>query len=226
MRVLVVEDEDAIADFLVRGLREEGFVVERAADALAAAARLSAAEWDVVLLDRRLPGGDGIEVLRQYRARGGMAATLILTARDAVADRVAGLDAGADDYLCKPFAFEELAARVRALARRERRPPIPNIAAAGVSIDLPTQRAERNGVSLALTAREQALLAFFLRHPQQVLTRTRLYDQVWGDRYDGGSNTLEVHVMALRRALEAHGPRLIHTMRGRGYMFGMAPEEL
>jgi DNA-binding response OmpR family regulator len=142
---------------------------------------------------------------------------LFLTARDAVSDRVCGLDAGADDYLCKPFAFDELLARVRALARRR--------GAAGtvlgyedVRVDLATQRAERAGRPLELTAKEQSLLVFFLRHPGEVLSRTRIYDHVWDERYDGLSNTLEVHVMELRRKLEAHGPRLIHTRRGRGYV--------
>ena len=147
---------------------------------------------------------------------------LFLTARDAVSDRVRGLDAGADDYLCKPFAFEELLARVRALARR-RDGAATVLASHGVRLDLATQRAEREGRSLDLTAKEQALLLFFLRHPSEVLSRTRIYEHVWDERYDGLSNTLEVHVMELRRKLEARGPRLIHTLRGRGYLFGDAP---
>ena len=149
---------------------------------------------------------------------------LFLTARDAVSDRVRGLDSGADDYLCKPFAFDELLARVRALARRR--------GAAGtvlsyedVRVDLATQRAERAGRPLELTAKEQALLVFFLRHPGEVLSRTRIYEHVWDERYDGLSNTLEVHIMELRRKLEAHGPRLIHTVRGRGYLFDAPPGE-
>jgi DNA-binding response OmpR family regulator len=144
---------------------------------------------------------------------------LFLTARDAVADRVRGLDGGADDYLCKPFAFDELLARIRALLRRRDRAPELTLAHGDVSIDLATHRARRAGHPLDLTAKELALLTFFLRHPGQVLSRTRIYDHVWDEQFDGLSNTLEVHVMELRRKLEAHGPRVIHTLRGRGYLF-------
>jgi two-component system copper resistance phosphate regulon response regulator CusR len=222
LRVLVIEDEAGIADFVVRGLREEGFSVTRAADGDSAWHELSTAEWDVVLLDWWLPGLDGLTLLRRFRQRDRSTPVLFLTARDAVSDRVRGLDSGADDYLCKPFAFEELLARVRALARR--RDGLGTVLAShGVRLDLATQRAERAGRPLDLTAKEQALLLFFLRHPGEVLSRTRIYEHVWDERYDGLSNTLEVHVMELRRKLEAHGPRLIHTLRGRGYLFGDAP---
>jgi len=150
----------------------------------------------------------------------------MLTARDAVPDRVRGLDAGADDYLCKPFAFEELLARLRVMVRRragETREAGTVLAQADVRVDLSTQRVERAGRRLDLTAREYALLVFFLRHPGEVMSRTRIYEQVWDERYDGLSNTLEVHVMELRKKLEAHGPRLIHTLRNRGYRFGAEP---
>ena len=143
---------------------------------------------------------------------------LFLTARDSVADRVRGLDGGADDYLCKPFAFDELLARIRALLRRRERAPDLSLAHGDVSIDLATHRAQRAGHPLDLTAKEMALLTFFVRHPGQVLSRTRIYDHVWDENFDGLSNTLEVHVMELRRKLEAHGPRIIHTLRGRGYL--------
>jgi two-component system copper resistance phosphate regulon response regulator CusR len=149
---------------------------------------------------------------------------LFLTARDAVSDRVRGLDGGADDYLCKPFAFAELLARIRALARRPRHAVDTVLRFADVEVDLATHRATRAGKSLRLTAKEQALLVFFLRHAGDVLSRTRIYEQVWEDSYDGVSNTLEVHVMELRRQLEAHGPRLIHTLRGRGYLLAAAPD--
>jgi two-component system copper resistance phosphate regulon response regulator CusR len=220
IRVLVIEDEREIADFIVRGLREEGFTVEWAADGDSGWHALSGGSWDVVLLDWWLPGTDGLTLLRRFRQGDQATPVLFLTARDAVSDRVRGLDGGADDYLCKPFAFEELLARVRALARRPARAAGTVLAHLDVRIDLATHRAERAGHRLDLTAKEEALLVFFLRHPGEVLSRTRIYEQVWDERYDGLSNTLEVHVMELRRKLEAHGPRLIHTLRGRGYSFG------
>lgn len=220
IRILLIEDEPQIADFLVRGLREEGFTVEQAADGDDGWHSLHTASWDLVLLDWWLPGQDGLALLRRFRQAGRDTPVLFLTARDAVSDRVRGLDGGADDYLCKPFAFSELLARVRALTRRRERGISTVLSFADVRLDLATHRAERAGTALDLTAKEQALLVFFLRHPGAVLTRTRIYEHVWDERYDGLSNTLEVHVMELRRKLEAHGPRLIHTLRGRGYLFG------
>jgi two-component system copper resistance phosphate regulon response regulator CusR len=220
IRILVIEDEAAIADFLVRGLREEGFTVAHAADGDGAWHALQTGCWDVVLLDWWLPGPDGFTLLRRFRQVNRDTPVLFLTARDAVSDRVRGLDGGADDYLCKPFAFEELLARTRALARRRDRGAGTLLTHQDVTIDLATHRATRAARVLDLTAKEHALLVFFLRHPGEVLSRTRIYEQVWDERYDGLSNTLEVHVMELRRKLEAHGPRLIHTLRGRGYLFG------
>jgi len=220
VRVLLVEDDDGIADFVVRGLREENYTVERAADGEAGWHALRGGGWDVVLLDWWLPRADGLTLLERFRAAGQTAPVLFLTARDAVPDRVRGLDAGADDYLCKPFAFEELLARVRALSRRPARTADAVLHYGDLRLDLIAHRVERAGARLDLTAKEQALLVFFLRHPGEVLSRTRIYEHVWDERYDGFSNTLEVHVMDLRRKLEAHGPRLIHTMRGRGYLFG------
>src|SRR5262245_29714796 len=160
LRLLIIEDEEQIADFLVRGLREEGFTVEQAADGDAGWHALRTGSWDVVLLDWWLPGADGFTLLRRFRAEGRATPVLFLTARDAVSDRVRGLDAGADDYLCKPFAFEELLARVRALARRPPRAAGTVLSHADVRVDLATHRAERAGQSLRLTAKEQALLGF------------------------------------------------------------------
>ncbi len=221
IRVLVVEDEDEFADFVVRGLREEGFTVERASDAIGALHLLRSGPWDVVLLDRGLAGEDGLALLTRYRQMGAATPVLMLTARDAVSDRVAGLDAGADDYLCKPFAFDELLARVRALTRRAANVSGTILTYADVRVDLATHRAERASQRLDLTAKEHALLVFFLRHPDQVLTRTRIYESVWDERYDGISNTLEVHIKELRKKLETNGPRLIHTLRNRGYRFSV-----
>ncbi len=223
IRILVVEDEAAIADFTVRGLREEGFTVEHVADGDSAWHALAGSSWDLVLLDWWLPGPDGLTLLKRFRVAGNATPVLFLTARDAISDRVRGLDAGADDYLCKPFAFAELLARVRALARRPAVTSSAILTHRDVTIDLTTQRAQRAGQPLSLKAKEQSLLMFFLRHPGVVLSRTRIYEQVWEERFDGLSNTLEVHVMELRRKLEAHGPRLIHTLRNRGYVFGEIP---
>ncbi len=222
-RILVVEDDATNADYLIRGLREEGFSVELAADGSTALVRLEQGGWDVVILDWWLPQVDGLSVLKRYRASGGTVPVLFLTARDDVPARVSGLNAGADDYLCKPFAFVELLARIRALVRRPAIPTDTYLRFADLSLDLLSRTALRGGHKLDLTAKEEALLAFLLRHPGEVLTRTRIYEQVWDERFDGVSNTLEVHVMELRRKLEARGPRLIQTVRGRGYR--LAAEE-
>jgi two-component system, OmpR family, copper resistance phosphate regulon response regulator CusR len=219
IRVLLIEDEAAIADFVSRGLREEGFTVEHAADGDAGWHALRSGAWDVVVLDWWLPRADGLEVLRRLRQTDRTTPVLFLTARGGIPDRVKGLDAGADDYLVKPFAFSELLARVRALARRRDRGGNTLLTCGDVRLDLATHRAERAGKLLDLTAKEYALLVFFLLHPGEVLSRTRIYENVWDEQYDGLSNTLEVHVMELRRKLEANGPRLIQTLRGRGYTF-------
>jgi two-component system copper resistance phosphate regulon response regulator CusR len=223
IRILVIEDEDDIADFLVRGLREEGFTVERAGDGEEGWHRLKTGDWDVVLLDWWLPGTDGLTLLKRFRQADQSTPVLFLTARDAVPDRVRGLDQGADDYLCKPFSFEELLARIRAMARRRDKGQATELHYEDLCIDLATHRAERGGQRLDLTAKEYSLLIFLIRHPGEVLTRTRIYEHVWDERYDGLSNTLEVHIMELRKKLEAHGPRLIHTLRNRGYWFGSEP---
>jgi two-component system, OmpR family, copper resistance phosphate regulon response regulator CusR len=220
IRVLLIEDDSTIADFVARGLREEGFTVVHVTDGTLGSHRLQNESWDVVLLDCWLPGTDGMAILKEFRQRDDETPILMLTARDAVSDRVRGLDSGADDYLCKPFAFEELLARVRSLARRHTRHGTTLVGFDNVSVDLATQRAQRSGKRLELTVKEQALLVFFLRHPGEVLSRTRIYEQVWDERYDGLSNTLEVHVKELRRKLEVHGPRVIFTVRGRGYVLG------
>ena len=220
IRILVVEDEANIADYLARGLREEGFAVDLALDGESALAALRSSTWDLIVLDWSLPDVDGLQVLRLFREQDRRTPVMFLTARDQVADRVAGLNAGADDYLCKPFDFEELIARVHAmLRRRDLDGGASVITWEDVSIDVAHHRGERAGRLLDLTAKESALLAYFLRNPGRVLSRTRIYDSVWGGVV-GPSKTLEVHIAELRRKLEAHGPRLIHTIRGRGYIFG------
>lgn len=223
IRLLVIEDDAEIADFISRGLREEGFLVEVAGDGTSGWQELKLSSWDLVVLDWWLPGQDGLTLLQRFRQINQTTPVLFLTARDAVEQRVQGLNAGADDYLCKPFDFAELVARIQALLRRRPGSIGTRLEHQDVAMDLATQRVERAGQPLDLTAKEQALLLFFLRHPGEVLSRTRIYEHVWQESFDGLSNTLEVHVMELRRKLEAHGPRLIHTVRGRGYLFGETP---
>jgi DNA-binding response OmpR family regulator len=216
--ILIVEDEARIADFLVRGLTEEGYQVEHFDNGDSGRVALETGQWDLVLLDWWLPGEDGIALLRRFRQRDRSTPVLFLTARDTVSQRVEGLDAGADDYLCKPFAFEELLARVRALLRRRDQSTPVELQYRDVCADLASQKATRSGMPLDLTAKEFLLLVLFLRRPGMVLSRTRIYESVWGDQYDGVSNTLEVHVKELRRKLEEYGPRLIQTRRGQGYV--------
>jgi two-component system, OmpR family, copper resistance phosphate regulon response regulator CusR len=222
-RVLLIEDDVEIASFVSQGLKEEGFSVTCVQDGLRARNELARSTWDVVLLDWWLPELDGVTLLREFRETGHTTPVLFLTARDAVGDRIQGLSTGADDYLCKPFAFDELVARIHALLRRSPTMSSTRWTYADVVFDLTTARVERGGRVLQLTSREQALLHFFMRFPDQVLSRTRIYEHVWQERFDGISNTLEVHVMELRRKLEAFGPRLIQTVRGRGYIFSKAP---
>jgi two-component system response regulator MprA len=228
-RVLVVEDEPGIAGFVRRGLLFEGFAVDVAADGRTGLAKIRDEPPDLVVLDIMLPGLDGIELTKRVRAAEQAEGRspipiLMLTARDAVPDRVTGLNAGADDYLVKPFAFDELLARVRALLRRV--PPAGDAARTGellqfadLTLDPGSRTAERGGRPIQLTTREFDLLALFLRHPNQVLPRSLLMDRIWGEDFYGDSNVLEVFVANLRRSLEADGePRLIQTVRGVGYV--------
>jgi two-component system response regulator MprA len=219
-RILVIEDEPQIADLLRRGLLYEGYSVEIAGDGEAGLAAARDRPPDLVLLDLMLPGIDGLTVCERLRA-GTSVPILILTAKDAVRDRVAGLDAGADDYVIKPFSFDELLARIRALLRR--RQPADSavhevVRFADLRLNPGTREVHRGERRVELTAREFELLSFFMQHPRQVLTRDVLYDRIWGYDFGGESNIIEVYVRYLRAKLEDQGePRLIQTVRGVGY---------
>jgi two-component system response regulator MprA len=219
MRIVLVDDEPALLRSVARSLRFEGYTVITAGDGPAALDAITASRPDAVVLDLMLPTLGGIEVCRRMRAAGETVPVLMLTARDAVTDRVAGLDAGADDYLVKPFAYEELLARLRALLRRTASTPSEGLLSAGPLVVDPTGwRATANGQDLTLTRQEFLLLEVLARHPGQVLTRSALYDHVWDGELDASSNSLEVYVGYLRRKLAAAGADgLIHTVRGVGY---------
>jgi two-component system, OmpR family, response regulator MprA len=219
MRILVVDDELPVRTALERALRLEGYDVELAADGVEALERLPETEPDALVLDVLMPRMDGIATCTQLRARGNRTPILLLTARDAVADRVAGLDAGADDYLVKPFALEELLARLRALLRRTGASAGNGaLTFADLTLDAGTREVRRGGRVIELTRTEFLLLELFLLNPRQVLTRSLIFERVWGYDFGPSSNALEVYVGYLRRKLERDGePRLIHTVRGIGY---------
>ena len=225
MRILVVEDERKVAAFVRQGLVEEGHVVEVAADGEAALDAVAGGPpYDLVVLDVMLPKRDGVSVLKSLRAQKIQTPVLLLTARDGVADKVAGLDAGADDYLAKPFAFEEFLARVRALLRRGRGRAEPVLRVADLSLDPATRAVLRGRRRISLTAREYALLEYFLRNTGRVLTRPMITQHVWGMDFDPESNIVDVYVGYLRRKIDADGePRLLQTVRGAGYSLSAEP---
>lgn len=216
-RILVIDDDPKITAFLRRGLVHEGYEVEEAHGGEEGLAAAAARPPDLLILDIMMPGLDGLEVCRRLRADSGVP-ILMLTARDEVADRVRGLEAGADDYLPKPFAFEELLARVRALLRRSGREG-DHLRFADLVLDTAAREASRGGRAIPLTAKEYDLLALFLRSPRRVLDREAIMAKIWGYDYEGESNVLEVYIGSLRQKLEAGGEaRLIHTVRGVGYI--------
>ncbi|PUB19797.1 winged helix family two component transcriptional regulator [Promicromonospora sp. AC04] len=219
MRILLVDDEPALRQSIARSLRFEGYTVVTAPDGRAAIEAIESARPDAVVLDVMMPRLDGLGVCRWLRASGDRTPVLILTARDAVQDTVAGLDAGADDYLAKPFAYDELLARLRALLRRTAGAPGELVLEVGpVRLDPGAWQVTVDGAPVELTRTEFSLLETLMRHRGQVLTRSQLYSSVWGEDLDGMSNTLDVYVGYLRRKLEAAGsPRVVHTMRGVGY---------
>jgi two-component system, OmpR family, response regulator MprA len=219
LEILVVDDDAALRTALDRALKLEGYRVSFAHDGRQALQMMTGASQDAVILDLGLPLMDGLEVCRRVRERGDRTPVLMLTARDAVTDRVEGLDAGADDYLVKPFALDELLARLRALLRRSTATPSEGVLKFGdLILDLQTMEVSRGTRDLQLTRTEFRLLELFMRNPRVVLTRSRIFEEVWGYDFGASSNALEVYVSYLRRKLEAEAePRLIHTVRGVGY---------
>jgi two-component system, OmpR family, response regulator MprA len=219
MKILVVDDERAVRESLRRALELQGYEVELASDGAEALARLAAdGQPDAVVLDILMPGVDGLEVCRQIRRRGNSVPVLMLTARDAVGDRVEGLDAGADDYLVKPFALEELLARIRALLRRAVPAADGVLHFADLELDTGTREVRRGGEEIELTRTEFNLLELFMLNPRQVLTRSIIFERVWGYDFGFASNSLDVYIGYLRRKTEAGGKaRVIHTVRGVGY---------
>jgi DNA-binding response OmpR family regulator len=218
MEILIVEDEAAIADFLARGLEREGFGVAVAADGIEGERIALAGDVDLVILDRMLPGRDGMDVLAAIRRAKPALPVILLTARGEVADRVEGLDAGATDYLAKPFAFEELVARVRARLRESDGEEAAVLEAAGIRLDLIERRAERGGVTARLSDREAQLLAYLMRRPGQVCTREEILAAVWDYDHDPGTNVVQVYVGYLRRRLAVPGVAPpIETVRAAGY---------
>jgi two-component system copper resistance phosphate regulon response regulator CusR len=219
MRVLLVEDDPRLGQTLAKGLREQAYAVDVAADGERALYLSALNAYDAVVLDVMLPERDGFEVCRVLRARGARVPVLMLTARDTVADRITGLDAGADDYLTKPFAFEELLARLRALLRRGAELLPSRITIGDLVVDTRAQVAHRAGRPIALTTKEYALLEYLARHAGEVMGRADICAHVWDDNHDPFSNTIEVYINRLRRKVDADGaPPLIHTRRGAGYI--------
>lgn len=222
-RILIIEDDEGIVRVLRRALSYEGYLVEAALDGEHGLAL--AREWrpDLIILDLMLPGMDGLEVTQRLRTEGNIP-ILMLTAKDTTTDRVQGLDAGADDYMTKPFELDELLARVRALLRRTQIERSPVLTFNDLSLDTSTRLATRNDRTIPLTAKEYDLLELFMRHPRQVMTREMIFDRVWGYDFGGESNVLDVYIRYLRQKLENEGEtRLIHTVRGVGYVLRENP---
>lgn len=219
MRILLVEDEPDAARMLAKGLREHAYAVDVAADGDAAVYQSSITDYDAVVLDVMLPGASGLQVCRELRRRGSPVPVLMLTARDAVEDRIAGLDSGADDYLPKPYDFGELLARLRAVIRRGARPPVPEIINVGdLQLNTASRQVQLSNRPLSLTAREYALLEYLAHHAGSVVSRADIAEHVWDEHYDPLSNVIDVYVQRLRRKVDIPGQEsLIRTRRGEGY---------
>ena len=219
MRLLVAEDERDLLEITVKRLKAEGYGVDGCSDGADAAYYLENAEYDLAVLDIMMPQKSGLEILRELRARGSVMPVLLLTALDSVGDRVAGLDSGADDYLTKPFSYEELLARIRVLLRRHTPEKGDTLSLADLTLTLSTRTARRGGRELSLSSKEFALLEYMLRNQGTVLTRSQLENHVWDYGFEGGSNIVDVYVRYLRRKVdEPFDKKLIHTVRGTGYV--------
>ena len=224
MRLLLVEDDGKAAGLLAKGLREEGWIVDVAPSGAAGDELASVNDYDIVLLDWLLPDQDGIELCRRLRRRGFRAPILVTTARDAVAHRVAGLNAGADDYLIKPFAFAELLARIQAILRRSGPTRSPLLTVADLTLDTVSYQVRRGDSPIALTPKEYAILEVLMRHPGQLITRAQIAERVWDTEPDAVTNLVDVHVSHLRQKIDrGHAIPLIHTVRSFGYRIGPEP---
>lgn len=224
MRLLVVEDDPRLAHLLARGLREEGYAVDGCADGHEAVTQVMVHGYDAILLDIMLPGQDGLAVVRTLRERGVRTPVLMLTSRDAIADRIAGLDSGADDYLVKPFDFGELLARLRALLRRPEVLQASRIIVGDLEVDVQSHAVSRGGEPILLTAKEFALLELFARHAHRMLSRAEIVAHVWDENHDPLTNAVEVYVNRLRSKIDrAPWPPLLHTKRGAGYILTDRP---
>ncbi len=221
MRILIVEDEIRMAKLIRQGLEEDGYAVDVVGNGKDVLPWVQSVAYDAILLDIMLPGMDGIQVCQQLRANGYQVPILMLTARDTLRDKVTGLDSGADDYLLKPFAIEELTARVRALTRREGTLKDPQLRVADLSLDTVGKRVQRGGTFITLTAKEYAILEIFMRHPGQILSRDQLIEKVWNLDFDAESKLIETYIYSLRKKLDqGNATKLIHTVRGLGYRIG------
>ncbi|MDD5423221.1 MAG: response regulator transcription factor [Candidatus Omnitrophota bacterium] len=219
MRILVIEDEKKIADFIKRGLKEEGYAIDTAHDGEKGLFLAKTNDYDLILLDLMLPKIDGITLCKRLKEEKVPAPVIMLTAKDTVRDKVSGLDAGADDYLTKPFAFEELLARVRAILRKKQSQAVTKLKAEDLELDLFTHKVTRSGKEIELTAKEYSLLEYLMRNAGSVVTRTMISEHVWDIDFDTFTNVIDVYINYLRNKIDSgSGKKLIQTIRGRGYM--------
>lgn len=226
MRILVIEDEQKINRTVCQALREEAYAVDAAFDGEQGEEMALVNTYDLIVLDLMLPKKNGLALCKGLREQGLVTPILMLTARDSLEDRVQGLDSGADDYVVKPFFMDELLARVRALLRRDTSVKTSKLQLADLLVDTSSHRVWRAGIPIELTSKEYAMLEYFIRNPDQVLTRTMISEHVWDDEFDSLSNIIDVYIRRLRRKVdEGYQPRLLHTIRGSGYLLGILPDE-